>query len=49
VQGGKLTVSIADGKVYLIDAKGSKVMVETADVGAENGVVHIIGGVLLPS
>jgi len=49
VQGGKLTVSISDGKVYLIDAKGNKVMVEQADVNADNGVVHVIGGVLLPS
>lgn len=49
VQGGKLTVSIMDGKVYLIDAKGNKVPVEKADVNADNGVVHVIGGVLLPS
>jgi uncharacterized surface protein with fasciclin (FAS1) repeats len=49
VQGGKITVSIMDGKVYLIDAKSNKVMVEKADVNADNGVVHVIGGVLLPS
>lgn len=49
VQGGKLTVKIADGKVYLIDAKGSQIMVEKADVNADNGIVHIVGGVLLPS
>jgi uncharacterized surface protein with fasciclin (FAS1) repeats len=49
VQGGMLTVSITDGMAYLIDARGSKVPVEKADVNAENGVVHIIGGVLLPS
>lgn len=49
VQGGNLTVSIMDGKVYLVDAKGNKVMVEKADVNADNGVVHIINGVLLPS
>lgn len=49
VQGGKLKVSIMDGKVYLIDAKGNKVMVEKADVNADNGVVHVINGVLLPS
>lgn len=49
VQGGTLTVSITDGKVYLIDAKGNQVMVEKADVNADNGVVHVIGGVLLPS
>ncbi len=49
VQGGKLTVSIMDGKVYLTDVKGNKVMVEKADVNANNGVVHVISGVLLPS
>ena len=49
VQGGTLTVSIMDGKVYLTDAKGNKVIVEKADVNADNGVVHVIGGVLLPS
>jgi uncharacterized surface protein with fasciclin (FAS1) repeats len=49
VQGGTLTVSIMDGKVYLTDAKGNKVMVEKADVNADNGVVHVINGVLLPS
>ena len=49
VQGGNLTVSIMGGKVYLIDAKGNKVVVEAADVNADNGVVHVIGGVLLPS
>ncbi|QQS18173.1 hypothetical protein IPL68_06075 [Candidatus Saccharibacteria bacterium] len=36
VQGAKLTVSIMDGKVYLTDAKGGKVMVEAADVKADN-------------
>lgn len=49
VQGGTLTVSITDSNVYLIDATGNKVMVEKADVNADNGVVHVIGGVLLPS
>ncbi|QQS20411.1 fasciclin domain-containing protein [Candidatus Saccharibacteria bacterium] len=49
VQGGKLTVSISDGKAYVIDAKSNKVLVEKADVNAGNGVVHVIGGVLLPS
>ncbi len=49
VQGGTLTVSLMGGKAYLTDAKGNKVMVEKADVNADNGVVHIIGGVLLPS
>jgi len=49
VQGGTLTVKIMDAKVYLVDAKGTQTMVEKADVNADNGVVHIIGGVLLPS
>lgn len=49
VQGEKLTVSLMDGNAYLTDATGNKVMVETADVDADNGVVHVINGVLLPS
>lgn len=49
VQGGKLTVSITDGKVYVTDAKGNKATVEKADVNADNGVVHVINSVLLPS
>ena len=49
VQGAKLVVSISEGKVYLTDAKSNKVMVEKADVNTSNGVVHVIGGVLLPS
>ncbi len=49
VQGGTLTVKIMDGKVYLVDAKGNQVMVEQADVNADNGVVHVIGGFLLPA
>ncbi|HPD98968.1 MAG TPA: fasciclin domain-containing protein [Candidatus Saccharibacteria bacterium] len=48
VQGGTLTVKIADGMVYLVDATGNQVKVEKADVNADNGVVHVIGGVLLP-
>lgn len=47
LQGGMLTVKIADGKVYIVDAKGNEAMVVTADIDAENGVVHIIDGVLL--
>lgn len=49
VQGENLTVSIEGERVYFVDAKGNKAMVEKADVNADNGVVHIINGVLLPS
>lgn len=48
VQGGTLTVSIMDGKAYIVDATGNKAMVEQADVNADNGVVHVIDSVLLP-
>lgn len=48
VQGGKLTVKIMDNMVYIVDAAGNEAMVQTADVDASNGVVHIINGVLLP-
>jgi len=49
VQGGTLTVKIADGKVSLRDGSGSEVTVEAADVNASNGVVHVVSGVLLPN
>lgn len=47
VQGGKLTVEITDGKVFIVDAKGGKSQVVQADVQASNGVVHVIDSVLL--
>jgi len=47
VQGGTLTVSIADGKVTLTDAKGGVATVVQADIKASNGVVHVIDAVLL--
>lgn len=43
VQGGKLKVSIKEGKVMIGDAH-----VTMADVAASNGVVHVIDKVLLP-
>ncbi|MTD44701.1 fasciclin domain-containing protein [Conexibacter sp. W3-3-2] len=43
VQGGKLTVKVADGAVTIND-----IPVEMPDVEASNGVVHVIGGVLVP-
>lgn len=43
VQGGKLTVAIDGDKVTVND-----IAVEMADVEASNGVVHVIGGVLVP-
>lgn len=49
VQGEQLTVEITDGKVYLVDAKGGKAMVTTADLETSNGVIHVIDAVLLPN
>ena len=43
VQGGKLEVSIKDGKVMINDAN-----VTSADVHASNGIVHVIDKVILP-
>ena len=43
VQGGKLKVTIKDGKVMIGNAN-----VTTADIDASNGVIHVIDKVLLP-
>lgn len=43
LQGGKLKVSIKDGKVMIGDAT-----VVTADVAASNGTIHVIDKVLMP-
>lgn len=43
VEGGKIRVSLKDGKVMVGDAH-----VSSADVAASNGVVHLIDKVLMP-
>jgi len=48
VQGETLTVKLQDDKVWVIDAKGGKASVTTADVKQSNGVVHVIDTVLMP-
>lgn len=48
VQGEALTVKLQDGKVWVVDAKGGKASVTTADVKQSNGVVHVVDGVLMP-
>jgi len=47
--GQSLTVNIAANNVTLTDVSGNSVSVVTPDVMIENGVVHVIDGVLLPS
>lgn len=49
VQGENLTVKLADGMAYLIDAKGNQIKIVQTDIDAGNGVVHVVDGVLLPS
>ena len=44
LNGQNVTVSIMEGKVYINEA-----MVTTADIVTDNGVVHVIDAVLLPS
>lgn len=44
VNGGEITITIADGKVKV---NGAHVVL--ADVATSNGVIHVIDGVLLPA
>lgn len=48
VSGGKLTVSLDNGKVKLTDENGQSAFVVAADLKGSNGVVHVIDGVVLP-
>jgi uncharacterized surface protein with fasciclin (FAS1) repeats len=48
VQGGKIDLSLEDGKVILTDANGGKSTVVITDVAASNGVIHAIDSVVMP-
>jgi uncharacterized surface protein with fasciclin (FAS1) repeats len=48
VQGGIITLSLADGNVILTDANGGKATVVIADVAASNGIIHAIDTVVMP-
>lgn len=48
VQGGKIELSLKDGKVILTDANGATSTVVLADVAASNGVIHAIDSVVMP-
>jgi uncharacterized surface protein with fasciclin (FAS1) repeats len=49
LNGGSLTVTIENGSVYLTDAKGGRSMVTQADMKVDNGVIHAIDTVVMPS
>lgn len=48
LEGDALTVDVADNVVGLKDTQGERVSIKSKDVGASNGVIHIITGVLVP-
>lgn len=48
VSGGKLTASVKEGKVILIDENGGVSTVVATDLKAGNGIVHVINTVVLP-
>lgn len=48
VSTGKLTASMDNGKVKLIDESGNSAYVTATDLKCSNGVIHVIDGVLLP-
>jgi len=49
VQGATLTASLSGKDVVLTDAKGGVSKVLLADLGASNGVIHVIDAVVLPN
>lgn len=48
VNGGTLTASVTDGKVFLTDGMGGQSQVIATDLDASNGVVHLIDTVVMP-
>lgn len=48
VNGEDITIAVNGDKVTITDAKGNTVNVVTTDITTDNGVIHVIDGVLLP-
>ena len=48
VSGGSLVASVKAGKVILTDEKGGVATVVATDLGANNGLIHVIDTVVLP-
>jgi uncharacterized surface protein with fasciclin (FAS1) repeats len=48
VNGEEITIAVNGDKVTITDAKGNTVNVTTTDIVTDNGVIHVIDGVLMP-
>ena len=48
VNGEELTIGVNGDKVTITDAKGNTVNVTKTDITTDNGVIHVIDGVLMP-
>ena len=48
LNGSKLTVMQKDGKIWLKDQNGNYSQIMATDVMANNGVIHVIGDVVMP-
>ena len=48
VQGGKLSATLDGDKVKLMDENGNASYVMATDLKGTNGVVHVIGSVVMP-
>jgi uncharacterized surface protein with fasciclin (FAS1) repeats len=49
VEGEELTVKHADGKIWIVDAKGGQSVVTIPNVNQSNGVIHVVDTVLMPA
>jgi len=49
VQGGTISATLSGQEVVLTDAKGGTAKVTAVDLGASNGVIHVIDTVVMPN
>jgi uncharacterized surface protein with fasciclin (FAS1) repeats len=49
VEGAELTVKKADGKIWVVDAKGVSSTVTISNINQSNGVIHVVDSVLMPA